>query len=151
MNQLVVHKRYTVILLVAFLMSTLVPVLKVYELHQFVSFGSATITVEPSAASRAIAQVSEDEAQVLLCTATGFKWVSVAELESGSLQSSHSYFDCASCCSMVHDAKQGLLAANPFSGERHDLKAPQYAAVNVVARTQIYVRGILVRGPPLTV
>lgn len=127
----------TMVVLAAFLMNVLLPFFAVYDLgHQDTKALSAVLGEK-----------------VLLCTPEGFKWVDLADIESGKQQpTSHPQFECALCVVAAH----GFTSLTSDVGTQvvyTPLATPHHynTALRATAPMQLHLRTVSSRAPPLEV
>lgn len=128
--------------LAALLMNLALSLFSVYEIQRTIPF---TVAIADTA------ELSDSSAaeKVLVCTAEGLRWISVADLIENPPSSNHSYYNCAFDCLSSCDAKLSFTVSSTLYPDQYSVAYVTEWTHVVSHRQHIYARGILTRAPPV--
>lgn len=134
------HKRLASLMLVVFLCNLLLPY-----------FAANPLAADNRSSDLAADITGTDRTndKILLCTAKGFRWVSVAELDSFAGSVDNDLYDCPLCYLSAHGL-QALAASDSFFLSRPAQPIYLTERQDDFPTEKVLSRGILTRGPPLT-
>jgi len=125
----------------AFLMNVIMPFFAIYNVQQAV------------AAEASLSQSGEMTSlfgeKVLICTPSGFKWVSWDNLLDGKEKvPEHSQYECALCYVSANSVKTTLPVLELVFNVQPDIVHSQYYITEFAATDQFTGHGFLTRAPP---
>lgn len=132
---------FSLLTLIAFVMSVMLPFFAVYDVQQALASQPSELSSEEMS--------SLFGEKVLICTSDGFKWVSWEDLQNGKEQPKpHPQYQCALCYVAAHGAKHVASAHEIAIIYPQNIQYISYYFLDIATMSQFAGRGFLTRAPP---